>query len=113
MSNIFKYKGYLGSFEYDESIEGFHGRVQLINDVVTFEGEGAKELQQAFRDSVDVYLEWCAERDEEPEKPFSGTLSLRLPPELHRRIAMAAVLRGVPSLNKFIELQLEEAISGD
>jgi len=40
-----------------------------IRDVVTFEGETVEEVQQAFRDSVDDYLAFCAERNEEPEKP--------------------------------------------
>ena len=46
-------------------------------------------------------LAFCAQRKESPEKPFSGTLSLRLPPEIHRRIALEAG-RHSKSLNAYI-----------
>ena len=61
---------------------------------VTFEGKSFKELKKSFKDSVDDYLASCAERDEQPDKPYSGTLRLRLAPELHHRAATAAALAG-------------------
>lgn len=56
----------------------FHGEVIDLRDVITFQGTSVEELERAFQDSVDDYLEFCEERGEEPDKPFSGRLMLRL-----------------------------------
>lgn len=62
------YKGHEAVIEYDDAAHIFHGEVLHLRDVITFEGESIAELEQAFRDSVEDYLEFCAERGEEPEK---------------------------------------------
>ena len=62
--------------------------------MITFQGTSVQELEEAFRESIEDYLEYCRERGEEPEKPFSGRLMLRLPPELHRRIYVQARREG-------------------
>ena len=85
-----EYKGYAGSVEFDPDAEILHGEVLGIRDVVTFEGNSVREVLEAFKDSVDDYLEFCAERGEKPDKPRSGKFVLRLGPDLHRRIAMVA-----------------------
>jgi predicted HicB family RNase H-like nuclease len=97
-----KYKGYEAVVEFDEEAEIFHGEVINIRDVITFQGDNVKDLKQAFQDSVDDYLEFCKERGEEPEKPFSGKLMLRINPELHKTIAIKAKKEG-QSLNSWIE----------
>ena len=63
------------------------------------------ELERAFRDSVDDYLEFCKERGEEPDRPFSGRLMVRLPAELHRRLHVEAKREG-KSLNQLISERL-------
>jgi predicted HicB family RNase H-like nuclease len=95
------YKGYEAVVEFDEAAGIFSGEVINTRDVITFQGASVRELMKAFKDSVDDYLEFCAKRKEDPEKPFSGTLSLRLPPEVHRRIAAEARRRN-KSLNSYI-----------
>ncbi|AFY49546.1 protein encoded in hypervariable junctions of pilus gene clusters [Nostoc sp. PCC 7524] len=97
-----KYKGYEAVVEFDDEAEIFHGEVINIRDVITFQGDSVKELKQAFYDSVDDYLEFCKERGEEPEKPFSGKFMLRINPELHKTIAIKAKKEG-QSLNSWIE----------
>lgn len=72
-----EYKGYLGKVEIDEDAGLFHGEVINVRDVITFEGKTVKELRQAFRDSVDDYLAFCAKRGEDPEKPFAGKFNTR------------------------------------
>ena len=71
-----KYKGYLARAEFDDEADIFHGQVINIRDVVTFQGKSVAELRQAFEDSVQDYFAFCAERGEEPERPFSGRLIL-------------------------------------
>lgn len=101
------YKVYYGRAEIDEEAGLFHGRVVGIRDVVTFEGRSVRELKKAFRDSVNDYLAFCHERGEEPDKPYSGKVSLRIEPELHRKISLAAGAAG-KSINRWIAEQLEQ-----
>lgn len=96
---MFDYKGYTGHAELDADAGVFHGEVLDLRDVVTFEGQSVDELERAFRDSVDDYLDFCAERSEEPDKPFTGRLSLRVPSALHRRLAQEA-MRARKSLSR-------------
>ena len=98
---MLEYKGYKGHAEFDAGAGLFHGEVLDLRDVITFQGQSVDELEEAFRDSVDDYLEFCAERGEEPEKPFSGRLMLRLPVGLHRRLYVEAKRCGM-SLNQLI-----------
>ena len=102
------YKGYIGHVEFDDEAGLFHGEVLDLRDVVTFQGKSVDELSQAFRDSVDDYLEFCEERGEEPDKPFSGKLMLRLSPELHRKVYTSSKKEG-KSLNQWIAERLDKA----
>ncbi|MBO6794821.1 MAG: type II toxin-antitoxin system HicB family antitoxin [Balneolaceae bacterium] len=104
---MLKYKGYHGKVELDEEAGLLHGEIVDLNDVVTFQGKTVEEIQKAFKDSVDDYLEFCAERGEEPDKPFSGKLMLRLPKEVHRNVYLKAKKEG-KSLNEFISSKLAE-----
>lgn len=98
---MLKHKGYIGHVEYDDDAGLFHGEIVNIRDVVTFQGRTVDELREAFRESVDDYLAFCAERGEEPDKPFSGRFVVRIDPELHKRSVMAAKRAG-KSLNAWI-----------
>jgi len=71
--------------EMKRAIAILHGKVVNIVDTVTFAGESISELKEAFQKSVDVYLDFCEERGEDPEKPFSGNFLLRLDPILMDR----------------------------
>ena len=102
------YKGYKGHVEYDDEAGVFHGEVLDLKDVVTFQGKSVEEIERAFRESVDDYLEFCEQKGEEPDKPFSGRLMLRLPPNLHRKLYVNALREG-KSLNQWIAERLERA----
>jgi len=106
---MMKYKGYIGHVDYDDDAKIFHGEVVGIKDVVTFQGDSVKELEQAFKDSMDDYLAFCKERGEKPDKPYSGKFNLRISPELHARLDIAAKTHH-ESLNSFITHTLERAI---
>jgi predicted HicB family RNase H-like nuclease len=99
--------GYLAELEIDEGAGVIHGRVINARAVLTFEGETLAELKAAFADTIADYRGWCKERGVEPEKPYSGTLSLRIAPELHRRVAEQAAKAG-ESINQFVAERLEE-----
>ncbi len=105
-----KYKGYHGQVNYDEEAKLFHGEVVGLRDVITFQGTSVDELEEAFKDSVDEYLDFCKELGRAPEKPFSGKLILRLPPEIHERVAYEAKCSGV-SLNAWIKQGIQQLLS--
>jgi len=100
-----KYKGYLGKVEYDYEAKIFHGEVIGLKDVITFQGKNVKDLEKAFKDSINDYLEWCQERGEQPEKTYSGNLRIRMNPSLHAQLAMQAAKQGI-SLNDLITKKL-------
>lgn len=104
-----KYKGYHGRVIYDEEAKLFHGEVLGLKDVITFQGTSVDELEQAFKDSIDEYLDFCQELGRAPEKPFSGKLMLRLPPEIHERAAYAASCSGL-SLNAWLKQGVEQLL---
>ncbi|MGI8568133.1 MAG: type II toxin-antitoxin system HicB family antitoxin [Methylocella sp.] len=101
------HEGYLAELEVDQDAGVIHGRVVNARAILTFEGEALAELQQAFAETIADYQDWCKERGVEPGKPYSGTLSLRIAPELHRRVAEKAAKAG-ESINQFIADRLEE-----
>ena len=90
------YKGYTGRVVFDDEAMVFHGRVEGITHIVTFEGRTVEEVLQAFRDSVDDYLAWAAEDGFEPEVPFTGDLAVRVTPDQHRMMFEAAEAAGQP-----------------
>ena len=98
--------GYVAVIELDEDAGLFHGEVINTRDVLTFQGRTLDELKTAFADTIADYVEWCRERGKGPERPYSGNFTVRLSPELHRRIATAAAREG-KSVNAFIAERLE------
>ena len=69
---MLNYKGYIGKVEYDDEADIFHGDVIGLRDVVTFQAETIKGVNEEFVASIEDYLEFCAEKGRKPEKPFSG-----------------------------------------
>ncbi len=98
---MLSYKGYHGHVEFDDEAGIFHGEVIDVQDVITFQGTSVDELKQAFKDSIDDYLEFCASRGEKPDKPFSGKFMLRIPTEVHRKLFIQSKASG-KSLNEYI-----------
>ncbi len=104
---MLEHKGYVGVIAPVDGV--FAGRVVGLRDVVTFEGETVEEVETAFRESVDDYLAFCAEEGGRPDKPYSGKISLRTTPELHRKAVLLAHAEGV-SLNRWISRLIENAV---
>jgi len=98
---MLKYKGYSGQINYDDESKIFHGEIIDMRDVVTFQGKSVDEIEIAFRESIDDYLEFCNERGEQPDKPFSGKFILRMSPKLHHKFFIKASRSG-KSLNKWV-----------
>jgi len=109
---MMEYQGYVAKVEFDEDGDVFHGEVINLRDVITFEGKSVSELRKAMRESVEDYLAFCEERKEEPEKPFSGRLLVRIDPALHREIYVRSREED-KSLNSWIAEKLGEAVEGE
>ena len=106
---MMEYKGYIGKVEIDDEAGILYGEVINVRDVITFEGMSVEEIQKAFRESINDYLDFCAQRNEAPEKPFSGKFVVRLPAELHRQAYIQAKLAD-KSLNGWVTEVLQTAL---
>lgn len=95
-----EYKGFTARVEYDHDAGVLHGEVEGLRDVITFEATDVRSVEDAFRESIDDYLEQCRADGVEPERPYSGKFLVRVDPKLHREIAYAAARAG-KSLNSF------------
>jgi predicted HicB family RNase H-like nuclease len=104
---IMHYGNYEAQVDYDEDAELFHGEITNLRDVVTFQGRSVAELKQAIADSVEDYLDFCRERGEAPEEPWTGELQLSIAPRLHQAIASAAKRSGV-TLERWVARTLEQ-----
>lgn len=100
------YKGYSGTVRFDDEGEILHGEVLGLRDVVTFQGTTVEELKRAFEESIDDYLEFCEERGEKADKPFSGKFLMRIDPQLHRRLYELSADEG-ESLNSWLKSKLQ------
>jgi len=108
MSNAMNYRGYSARVEFDEADGVFVGRVAGIRDGVGFHADTVEGLRAAFHEAVDDYVETCARLGKEPQKSYSGQVMFRLPPEVHRRAALAAEVAG-KSLNQWAEEVIDRA----
>jgi len=104
------YKGYTGVFDFDPELRLFAGHVIDMRDEIYFEGDSVQALEESMVRAVDHYLAVCAEREEEPGKPFSGQLRVRMDSELHQQAAVAAAVAG-SSLNAWIVKTIAERVS--
>ena len=110
MKDVLNYKGFIGSVHFSADDHVFYGKVEGINDLVTFEGETVKSLTEAFQYVIDEHIKDCEVDNIAPEKSYKGSFNIRISPELHRRIAVSAKMHGV-SINKFISEALNQTVS--
>ncbi len=108
MSNL-EYKGFKAKVEFSADDDVFFGRLIGIRDIVTFEGQTVDQLKESFKEAVDFHIEVCEKTGEKLKKPYSGKVFLRLPSELHARIAETAEASG-KSINEWGKDILEKAV---
>jgi len=109
MANTIEYNGYIGSVEYSSEDKCFYGKLEMINDLVTFEATTADELEKNFQNSVNEYIKTCKELKREPQKTYKGVFNIRIEPVLHKKIYQEAVKAGM-SLNAFIGQVLKKEV---
>ena len=98
-----KHKGYSGTVEYSEEDNCLFGKVIGMNkNIISYEGSTVEELKADFESGIDIYLESCKDRGVKPQKPYSGTLNIRISSELHSQLALKAQMTG-RSINAIIK----------
>ena len=109
MYNVLTYKGLMGSVQFSADDNIFFGKVEGINDLVTFEGETVQELNDAFHYVVDEHIKDCELENKPVEKSYKGSFNVRVTPHLHSRAAIAAKMHG-KSLNAFMKGAIEREL---
>ena len=107
--NTMSHKGYTARVEFDERDNIFVGRVLGIRTMISFHGENVAELRHEFEGAVESFVRECKEKGLKPEKPASGKLLLRVPPEVHGAAMVAAQAAG-KSLNQWATELLQDAV---
>ena len=110
MKDVMVYKDFIASVHYSTEDEVFFGKIEGINDLVSFEGASAAELKQAFYDAVEDYREICSDSSKEMFKSYKGSFNVRIDPLLHRKISEIALRKGI-SLNQLVQNALEHEIT--
>ena len=110
MKNYLEYKGYIGSVEYSNDDNCLYGKVQGIRSLISYEGNSVEELKKSFEYMVDSYLEDCKAENIEPEKPYKGSLNIRIGSDTHRILAMQAQAVDI-TINAFIKEILDQYIN--
>jgi predicted HicB family RNase H-like nuclease len=106
MSNFMEYKGYYSNPRYSAEDNVFWGKLDGISDSISFEGTTVSELQTAFAEAVEDYLDTCKRNGMTPKTPFHGRLEINIAPDIHRQVALFASERDV-SLNQAVETALK------
>jgi len=106
MNNVLTYKGYIGSVQFSADDDVFFGKLEGIDDLVTFEGKTVQELKDAFCYMVDEHIKDCEAENIPIEKSYKGSFNIRLTPDLHRRAARYAKMHRT-SLNTFVKESIE------
>lgn len=88
--NTMNHRGYTARIAYDERGHIFIGRILGLRLPIAFQAQNVAALRTQFESAVDGYLEACRRRGIEPATPVSGKVQLRLAPELHGAMMVAA-----------------------
>jgi predicted HicB family RNase H-like nuclease len=109
--NIMNIDAYSAKIEYDPELDMFRGEILGLNGGADFYGKNPKELRSEFKKSLEVFLAVCKEKNLEPRRQFSGKFNLRISPELHEQLAIAAQAEG-KSINTLAQEALRERVAG-
>ena len=109
MKDVLTYKEFVGSVHFSTDDEVFFGKIEGIDDLISFEGVSVAELKKSFKEAVDDYIELCKKANKAPEKSFKGSFNVRLNPELHKKAYRIAMIEG-KTLNQFILQAVEHEV---
>ena len=108
--NIMTLDGYQAKIEYDAELDVFRGEILSLNGGADFYGKNTKELRTEFKKSLKVFLDVCREKGIEPRRNYSGKFNLRIPADLHEKLAIVAQAEG-KSINTVAEEALKRRVA--
>jgi predicted HicB family RNase H-like nuclease len=111
MKDVLQYKDFIGSVHFSAEDDLFFGKIEGINDLVTFEGNNVSEIKNAFQEAVDDYIDICRQTEKPLKKSYKGSFNVRIAPELHKKAVQKSLMLGL-SLNKFVQRAIEKEVSG-
>ena len=106
MKNVMDINGYQAVIHYDPEIGMFRGEFIGLNGGADFYAATVQGLKEEGEKSLKVFMEMCAEDGVNPRREFTGRFNLRIPSELHERIALLAHASG-----KSINAWMTEALA--
>ncbi len=109
MKDFLLYKDYIGSVHFNSEDEIFFGKIEGIEDLISFEGSSVAELKKSFEESVEDYIILCKESGKKNEKSYKGSFNVRIAPEVHKKAKRIAIMKGI-SLNQFVQKAVEEEV---
>ena len=109
MKNLMEYKNFYASINYEEETSTFWGRIEFIEDIITFESDSLEGLKKEFKKVVEEHLEECKILNKDPYKPYKGSLNVRIEPLLHQKATLFSKQFNM-SLNQFVEKAIREQI---
>jgi len=112
LKNYLEYKNYIGTVNYANEDNIFYGKIEGINDLISFEGASVIDLKKGFEDAVTDYLESCKEIGKEPNKTYKGVFNVRVPKETHQKISEIAVKKGM-KLNELVNKTLDYLVKNE
>ena len=108
--NLMTLDAYQAKIEYDADLDMFRGEILSLNGGADFYGKNTKELRAEFKKSLQVFLDVCREKGIEPRRNYSGKFNLRIPAELHERLAIVAQAEG-KSINTLAQEALQQRVA--
>ena len=107
MKDVLRYKDFIGSVHFSAEDDCFFGKIEGIDDLVTFEGGDVGDLKRSFREAVEDYIDLCRKAGKPLFKSYVGSFNIRMPAELHQKAARKSALLGI-SLNQFVQRAVEK-----
>ena len=109
MKNLMKYKDFYASINYEDETSTFWGRIEGIEDIITFESDSVEGLKKEFKEVVEEHLEECKILNKDPHKPYKGSFNVRIEPLLHQKATLFSKQFNM-SLNQFVEKAIKEQV---
>jgi predicted HicB family RNase H-like nuclease len=103
---MLEYTDFIGEVDFDQGANTFFGKVVNANVLISFRGQTVAKLKKSFQDVVDTYLEDCRQEGAEPQKPYSGKITLRVEPEVHKKAVIKAAACK-KSMNEYLRRLIE------
>jgi len=83
-----------------------------MKNVLKYKGSTVDDLEDGFQYMVNEHIEDCKKKNTPLERSYKGNLNIRLSPDLHKKAAYNATLKGI-SLNQYINDVIKKEIESN